>query len=131
MLQSFHTINYWRVLFRQKIISLLYLKIWILGFFNSDMILFNLFMLKFKLLRNSFYVIISLFIVIIVHDCLNYMSWRVDISLIVRTSITDPKINSLFLASLAQRVAVFYIFWATMTFFIWFWYTKLNFTSRY
>lgn len=129
--RQIHIIDYWRILFNQNMATSLFLKIKILGFFNPNLLKLNKFLLHLKLLRNRFYVIIRLFIVIIVHHSLKYMSCRMYISFAISTVITDPKMNSLFLASFTDRIAVFYIFCTAKTFFAGLWGTELYFTGRW
>ena len=110
-------------------VATLFLEIKILGFFNPNLLKLNKFLRHLKLLRSRFYVMITLFIVIIVHYSLKYMSYRMYISFAVSTIITDPKMNFLFLASFTHRIAVFYIFCTVKTFFAGLWGTELYFTG--
>jgi len=107
----------------------LFLEIKVLGFFYFNLLKLNKFLLYLKLLWNRFYVIVRLHIVIIVHYSLKEVRCRMYINFTVRTVITDPKMNSLFLASFTDGVTVFYIFGTVETFFSRMWCTKLYFTS--
>lgn len=129
MLYRLYIIDNWRILFNQKIISILFLKICILGKFIHNMILINRFIVRLKLLRNSFNMIVTLVIVIVIHNCLKYMICWMYIRFAIRTSITHPKINSFFLASFTNRITVFDTLLTIIAFFAWFIDTKLYIAS--